>query len=67
MNYDFLYRESEPVICEISYTSPDSYKYKCSGHWDSDLNWIERNMWPEEALVIDFLAKIEATSHKQVP
>lgn len=64
MNYDFLYRDNEPVICEISYSSPAINRYESPGHWNSDLKWIDGHMWPEEALVIDFLNKIESASQK---
>jgi glutathione synthase/RimK-type ligase-like ATP-grasp enzyme len=58
MAYDFLYRQGKPVVCEISYTFVDWMVQKCPGQWDSNLNWHEGNMWPEEAQVEDFLAEI---------
>lgn len=60
MAYDFLLADSSPVISEISYTYVDFAVYNCPGHWDSDLNWHEGHMWPEEAQVEDFIKRIEA-------
>lgn len=58
MAYDFLYRDGEPLICEISYTFVDWMVHKCPGHWDPQLNWRAGQMWPEEAQVEDFLAEV---------
>jgi glutathione synthase/RimK-type ligase-like ATP-grasp enzyme len=58
MAYDFLYRNGEPVICEISYTFVDWMVYECPGHWSPDLIWHEGQMWPEEAQVEDFMTEI---------
>jgi len=58
MAYDFLFKEGQPVISEISYTFVDWTVHSCPGHWDSHLNWVEGQMWPEEVLVEDFLNEI---------
>lgn len=60
MAYDFLYRADQPVICEISYAFADWAVYACPGHWNSDLDWIEGQMWPEEAQIEDFMNKVRA-------
>jgi hypothetical protein len=62
MAYDFLMKGNEPVIVEISYTFLDKAVHQCPGHWDSSLRWIEGQMWPEEAQVDDFLARINSRS-----
>jgi len=59
MAYDFLYREGEPVICEISYAYVDWAVHDCPGHWRVDLSWSDGQMWPEEAHVEDFLRRLE--------
>ena len=58
--FDFLFRgpEREPVVGEISYCYVDWMLQKCPGQWDSNLNWHEGALWPEEAHVEDFLARI---------
>jgi glutathione synthase/RimK-type ligase-like ATP-grasp enzyme len=58
MAYDFLYKGSAPVICEISYTFVDEAVYACPGHWDSALAWHDGQLWPEEAQVMDFARSI---------
>ena len=58
--FDFLFRGEgrEPVVAEISYAYADGAVEKCPGHWDSRLQWREGHLWPEEAHVEDFLARI---------
>lgn len=60
MAFDFLFRGEarEPVVGEISYGYADWAVEKCAGHWDSAMNWHEGHLWPEEAHVEDFLARI---------
>lgn len=55
MAYDFLFKEDEPVVCEISYTFVDWMVKYCPGHWTPDLVWHAGEMWPEEAQVEDFV------------
>jgi len=55
MAYDFLYKEGAPLICEISYAYADWAVHNCLGHWDASLNWVEGQMWPEEAQAEDFV------------
>lgn len=58
--FDFLFRghSRDPVVAEISYAYADGAVEKCPGHWDSRLQWHEGHLWPEEAHVEDFLARI---------
>jgi hypothetical protein len=58
---DCLWRSSEPVVTEVSYTYRSDFVHDCPGHWDSDLAWHEGQMWPEEAQVRDFLVRLEET------
>ena len=62
---DGLLRENEPVLGEVSYTFLSRAVYDCPGHWDLDgepetgtLNWVEGHMWPEQAQIEDFLARL---------
>jgi hypothetical protein len=57
---DGLWRGREPVVGEVSYTYVSRFVHDCPGHWDSELKWHEGKMWPEEAHVADFLARLEA-------
>lgn len=63
MAYDFLYRQGQPVVCEISYTYADEAVYNCPGRWHSDLSWADGHMWPEQAQVEDFLTRIRTVKH----
>lgn len=59
MSYDFLYDQKRQVlVSEISYNQMDQALFKCPGHWDSDLNWHEGQMWPEEAQAEDFISRV---------
>jgi len=57
---DGLWRDGEAVVGEISYTYVSWLVHDCPGHWDSGLNWHEGQMWPEEAQIQDFIARLEA-------
>ena len=61
MAFDFLFRgePKEPVVCEISYGYADWAVERCSGHWDSALNWHDGHLWPEAAHVEDFVRRIQ--------
>jgi glutathione synthase/RimK-type ligase-like ATP-grasp enzyme len=60
MAYDFLFKNGEPVIAEISYTFADWAVQACPGHWDRLLSWREGRMWPEEAQVEDFIRRVRS-------
>lgn len=62
---DGLYRGSERVVGEVSYTYVSSAVHDCPGHWilsgDAEtgkLDWVAGHMWPEEAQAADFVARI---------
>jgi glutathione synthase/RimK-type ligase-like ATP-grasp enzyme len=57
---DGMWRGSEAVTGEISYTYVSRAVHGCPGHWDSDLNWHQGPMMPEEAQIEDFLARLES-------
>lgn len=59
---DGLWRGGEPVISELSYTYASWAVHDCPGHWDADLNWHEGAIWPEQAQIEDFLARLKARS-----
>lgn len=52
------------VITEISYAYVDWVVAKCPGYWDRDLKWHPGSMWPEEAHVEDFLARVENSAQR---
>lgn len=59
---DGLWRGGEPVVGEVSYTYASWGVHSCPGHWDSEMNWHEVQMWPEEAQIQDFIARLKAHS-----
>lgn len=59
MAFDLLTgQDGEPVCCEFCYAYMDTAVHQCPGHWDRAMNRHEGHMWPEEAHVIDLLARI---------
>lgn len=56
---DGMWRGSEAVTGEVSYAYVSRAVYNCSGHWDRNLDWHEGHMWPEQAHVEDFVARLK--------
>ncbi len=57
MAYDFLYDQSQPAFCEISYTYLDNAIFGCPGYWDSELKWHDGHYWPQYFHLIDLLER----------
>ena len=57
---DMLKSNRSPLVGEISYTYVSWMVHACPGHWDKDLTWHEGQIWPEEAQVEDFIARLKA-------
>ncbi|MEX2121087.1 MAG: hypothetical protein WD847_15960 [Pirellulales bacterium] len=62
---DGLLRGDEPVVGEISYTYASWAVQRCPGYWQSspdgaarELAWHPGPIWPEEAQMEDFLARL---------
>ena len=62
MAYDFMYDNNKVVINEISYCYGPGTR-ECKGYWDSNLNWHDKQMSPEEAHVEDFLEIVKKKVH----
>jgi glutathione synthase/RimK-type ligase-like ATP-grasp enzyme len=61
MAFDFIEDEnSNPLIVEVSYCYLASAVQACNGHWDKNLNRHEGAMWPQDAIMEDMLASIDA-------
>ncbi len=57
MAYDFMINEEGKILLnEISYCYVNKAVHGCPGFWDSKLQWIDTQMWPEEAHIEDFLS-----------
>lgn len=55
----------EAVVIEVSYTYASWAVHACPGHWvldgpseDGELRWVPGHMWPEEAQIEDYVAKL---------
>jgi hypothetical protein len=64
---DGLYRDNECVTTEISYTYASWVVHECPGHWELEgdaesgrLIWKTGQMWPEDAIMEDFLARLKS-------
>jgi hypothetical protein len=58
--FDVIYKDSTPLIVEMSYSFSSGYPYNnCDGYFDKDLKWHKLLILPENAMIIDFLKKIE--------
>jgi len=59
---DILQHHEDNLVTEISYTCCSWGPHMCPGHWEMDgqeLVWKDGHMWPEEAQIEDFLARLE--------
>ena len=57
--FDFVQTpDNQPLIVEVSYCYGAEFVHNCPGHWDSQLNWCDGQVWPEEAIVVDLLKTI---------
>ena len=56
---DVLRRDGEPVITEVSYYYEGWKVEVCPGHWKPDGEWREGRVHPADAIVDDFLRKVE--------
>jgi glutathione synthase/RimK-type ligase-like ATP-grasp enzyme len=58
MAFDFVLDENRwPLILEVSYCYNPGAVYACQGHWDEQLNWHPGQMWPQDAILTDFIGK----------
>jgi hypothetical protein len=40
--------------------------HSCAGHWDTNLNWHEGSMWPQDAILIDLIDEIGRSGQNSV-
>jgi hypothetical protein len=54
--FDFVSDEQRrPLILEVSYCYDSRAVYACQGHWDEQLKWHLGHMWPQDAILTDFI------------
>jgi len=69
---DGLKRGEDWVVGEVSYAYVSEVIHDCPGHWEldgspetGDLLWVAGSMWPEDAQIEDFLARLSAREAKR--
>jgi len=66
--FDYIFdNNNEPRICEISYCFQSNAVHNCTGYWDSHLSWVNKKMWPEDAILIDLIEKLAGNEHYNSP
>ena len=54
--FDFIaWKDSKPLIIEVSYCYVPSAVKDCCGYWDKDMQWHKGSIWPQDAIVEDIL------------
>lgn len=53
--FDFVFKENNPLIIEISYGFSQQGYLDCQGYWDKDLNWIPEKFHPEYFIMQDII------------
>lgn len=56
--YDFVFRDRQPLIVEISYAFAVRAYEACPGWWDDELRWHEAQFHPSDFMIEDFLQSI---------
>jgi glutathione synthase/RimK-type ligase-like ATP-grasp enzyme len=67
---DGLRRGDERVVTEVSYAYVSWMVHDCPGHWEEEDGqpvWKAGAMWPEEAQVEDFLARLAGRESRGTP
>ena len=60
MAFDFVMDGGgAPRIAEVSYCYDARAVYDCAGHWDARLVWHEGHVWPQDAILIDLLERLD--------
>jgi glutathione synthase/RimK-type ligase-like ATP-grasp enzyme len=68
--FDFLMRDGEPVISEMSFSAALNAFAKCPGHWrrsGGQIEWVERPVNPADAIFEDFLHRVRNRDISQRP
>lgn len=61
MAFDFIEgKGSKPLIVEVSYCYIPSAVKDCQGYWDMNLQWHERTIWPQDAILEDIIAEAQS-------
>ena len=57
--FDFVFSPAgDPLLLEVSYCFVPELVHECEGHWNRDLSWNAGAIWPQDAILIDFIAQL---------
>lgn len=62
--FDFVCRNGEWLIGEISYAFSENAYLDCPGYWDPDLNWRSDRVQPARFMIEDILSELRSRSTK---
>lgn len=51
LTIDFIYKDDEPLVVELSYGFPVNFYDECKGYWDRELNWYSCNVHPQDWII----------------
>ena len=57
--YDFVFKDTEPLLVEISYGFAIKAYDPCPGYWNREMNWIDGHFNPQEWMIELLLNKIK--------
>jgi len=70
MAYDFIFKNSEPLLVEISYCFTQKGYLPCPGYWiektEGTLEWIEGYFTPEYFMIEDFIEACKKNKNKGI-
>lgn len=55
LTLDFIYKNNEPLIVELSYGFPIKFYDNCMGYWDENLVWHEGKFNPQDWIIENLL------------
>jgi len=61
---DYVFRDGQPMIVEISYGFIKEAYEKCAGYWDRELKWYEGEFNPQGWMVESVMKNIERKSER---
>ena len=65
--FDIVYLPNrKPVVLEVCYRFVDQAILNCAGFWDRQLVFHSGKLWPQDAILEDFLETLKLTSEHQV-
>src|SRR5690554_6799613 len=62
LTIDFIYKNKQPLIVELSYGFPNTFYDNCPGYWDEDLNWHEGQFNPQGWMIDSVIKQIKRSN-----